>query len=292
MTPPPRPSLLARIAAQEDLNFLFTNRIPRDTLTRLVGRISKIENPIVRDISIGLWRVFADLDLADAQTTQFRSMHDCFTRQLRDGARPIDPDGRHLTSPCDGIVGAHGRIDGDTLLQAKGSTYTLTDLLANDAALAQKFHDGQYLTLRLTSGMYHRFHAPHDCHVEQVNYISGETYNVNPIALKRIERLFCRNERAVLRCRLTASGQTIALVPVAAVLVASIRLHFLDVLLHLKYHGPNVIACDAPFHKGQEIGWFEHGSTIIVLAPPGFALCNSLREGARIRMGQPILTSH
>jgi phosphatidylserine decarboxylase len=291
MTPPRHPSLLTRIAAQEDLNFLLTNRIPRDLLTRLVGRLSKVENPVVRDLSISLWRAFADLDLADARTTQFRSMHDCFTRQLRDGARPIDPDDRHLTSPCDGIVGAHGRIDGDTLLQAKGSSYTLAELLANDAALAQTFHDGQYLTLRLTSGMYHRFHAPHDCHVEQVNYISGETYNVNPIALKRIEKLFCRNERAVLRCRVTASGQVIALVPVAAVLVASIRLHCLDVLLHLKYHGPNVFACDAPFRKGQEMGWFEHGSTIIVLAPRGFALCDGLHEHARIRMGQAILTT-
>ncbi|MBP7610641.1 MAG: phosphatidylserine decarboxylase, partial [Steroidobacteraceae bacterium] len=114
MTPSPRPSLFSRIAAQKDLNFLLTNRIPRNALTHLVGRLSKIENPVVRDLSIGLWRAFADLDLADARTTQFRSMHDCFTRQLRDGARPIDPDDRHLTSPCDGIVGAHGRIDGDT----------------------------------------------------------------------------------------------------------------------------------------------------------------------------------
>jgi len=289
MTPPPRPSRLTRIAAREDLNFLLSNRIPRNTLTRLVGRLSKVENPLVRDLSIGLWRAFADLDLSDAQTTQFRSMHDCFTRKLRDGARPVDPDGRYLTSPCDGIVGAHGRIDGGTLLQAKDSSYTLVELLGSDAAFAQAFRDGQYLTLRLTSGMYHRFHAPHDCRVEQVNYISGETYNVNPVALKRIERLFCRNERAVLHCRLTASGQTIALVPVAAVLVASIRLHFLDVLLHLRYRGPNVIACDAPFRKGEEMGWFEHGSTIIVLAPRGFALCDGLREGARIRMGQPIL---
>ena len=72
-------------------------------------------------------------------------------------------------------------------------------------------------------------------------------------------------------------------------LVASIRLHFLDVLLHLKYRGPNVIACDAPLHKGEEMGWFEHGSTVIVLVPPGFALCDGLRDGARIRMGQAIL---
>jgi phosphatidylserine decarboxylase len=288
---PARPSVLTRLAAQEDLNFLLTNRIPRNALTHFVGWLSKLENPLVRDVSIGIWRAFADLDLSDARTTKFRSMHDCFTRELRDGARHIDPDARHLASPCDGILGAHGSIQGDTLLQAKDSSYSLVELLAGDTALARTLHDGTYLTLRLTSGMYHRFHAPHDCRVEQVRYVSGEAYNVNPVALRRIGRLFCRNERAVLRCRLAASGELVALVPVAAVLVASIRLHFLDVLLHLKYRGPDVIPCDAPLRKGQEMGWFEHGSTIIVLAPPGFALRPGLRQGARIRMGEAILTT-
>ena len=144
------------------------------------------------------------------------------------------------------------------------------------------------MTLRLTSGMYHRFHAPHDCRVEQVTYISGDTWNVNPIALQRIEKLFCKNERAVIRCRLEPSGQLITLVPVAAILVASIRLHFLDVLLHLRYRGPNTFACDAPLQKGEEMGWFQHGSTIIVFAPEGVALCERLRHGSVIRMGEPL----
>jgi phosphatidylserine decarboxylase len=280
---------LARLAGQEDLNFLLTNRIPRKALTRLVGWWSRIENPLIRDLSIGVWRLFADLDLADARTTRFRSMHDCFTRPLRDGARPIDPRPDCLTSPCDGILGASGRIDGDTLLQAKGHSYGLSELLGGRTALERSLHDGHYLTLRLTSGMYHRFHAPQDCRVERVTYVSGEAYNVNPPALKRIPRLFCRNERAVLECRLAGCGHAIALVPVAAVLVASIRLHFLDVRLHLNYHGPSVINCDAAFGKGEEMGWFEHGSTIIVLAPRGYLLCDGLREGTRIRMGQAIL---
>ena len=77
--------------------------------------------------------------------------------------------------------------------------------------------------------------------------------------------------------------------PVAAILVASIRLQFLDVLLHMRYRGPNVIACDAVLRKGEEMGWFEHGSTIIVFAPPGIALGERLREGARIRMGQALM---
>jgi phosphatidylserine decarboxylase len=81
----------------------------------------------------------------------------------------------------------------------------------------------------------------------------------------------------------------VTLVPVAAVLVASIRLHFLDVLLSLKHRGPNVIPCAAAFTKGQEMGWFQHGSTIIVFAPQGFALCEGIAEGATIRMGQRLM---
>ena len=151
------------------------------------------------------------------------------------------------------------------------------------------YQGGQYATLRLTSSMYHRFHAPADCRVEQVNYISGDTWNVNPIALKRVEGLFCKNERAVIRCRLADSGALITLVPVAAILVASMRLKFLDVLLHLRYRGPNVIPCDAALRRGEEMGWFEHGSTIIVFAPQGARLSEEVREGGRIRMGQPLM---
>ena len=288
MTRRPR-SLVARLDFRDELNFLLTNRIPRNALTWLVGRISKSENPVVRDVSIAVWRAFAELDLSEARTTHFRSMHDCFTRQLREGARPIDPDPRQLTSPCDGIVGAHGRITDDVLLQAKDSTYSLTGLLGGDQALADQFHGGQYLTLRLTSSMYHRFHAPQDCRVEQVTYISGEAYNVNPPTLRRIDRLYCRNERAVLRCRL-GDGAVMGLVPVAAVLVASIRLHFIDVLLHLRYRGPNAIPCDAPMSKGEEMGWFEHGSTIILLLPAGYSPRFDLTCGLRVRVGEALFT--
>jgi phosphatidylserine decarboxylase len=111
---------------------------------------------------------------------------------------------------------------------------------------------------------------------------------VYPIALKRVQRLFCRNERAVLRCRLASTGTPIALVPVAAILVASIRLHCADVLLHLKYRGPNQIPCHAQYEKGQEMGWFQHGSTIIALVPKGLSLHEDIHEGHRIRMGEPL----
>jgi phosphatidylserine decarboxylase len=281
---------IARIVANEDLNFLLTNRIPRQLLTRFIGWFSKIEQPLVRDASIALWKLFSDLDLSEAKKASFTSMHDCFTRELREGVRPLDQDPAVLVSPCDAIVGASGRIKGTELLQAKGFPYTLLDLLG-DQQLVEHYRDGTYVTLRLTSSMYHRFHAPADCRVQQVNYISGDTWNVNPIALKRVEKLFCKNERAVIQTRLTASGQLITLVPVAAVLVASMRLHFLDVLLHLKYRGPNQMQCDAQFKRGQEMGWFQHGSTIIVFAPVGFTLCDGVGEGHRIKMGQALLNN-
>jgi phosphatidylserine decarboxylase len=271
----------------EDLNFLLTNRIPRRLATQFVGWLSKIEQPVVRDLSIGIWRLFSDLDLTEAKKTSFASMHDCFTRELKDGARPIDRDPAILTSPCDAIVGACGRVADGTLLQVKGLPYRLSELVA-DPAFAETYRNGRYVTLRLTASMYHRFHAPYDCTVERVTAISGDTWNVNPIALKRIERLFCRNERAVIRTRLP-TGAILTLVPVAAILVASVRLHFLDLTLGMHYRGARTISCGVEMAKGEEMGWFEHGSTIIVFAPDGFELQPGIGEGVRIRMGEPLL---
>jgi phosphatidylserine decarboxylase len=104
-----------------------------------------------------------------------------------------------------------------------------------------------------------------------------------------LARLFCRNERAVVRARLSASGQPIALVPVAAILVASIRLHFLDVLLHLRRRRPNEMPCQAALAKGDEMGWFEHGSTIIVLAPPGCRLADGIAPGTLLKAGHALM---
>lgn len=282
---------IQRVLAHEDLNFLLTNRLPRRWLTQCMGRFSKIEQPLVRDASIAIWKFFSDLDLSEAKKQRFTSMHDCFTRELKDGARTVDMHADVLSSPVDAIVGAHGPIAGGQVFQAKGFPYCLQDLVGPEPTA--EWTDGYFVTLRLTSSMYHRFHAPYDCTVEQVRYFSGDTWNVNPIALKRVEKLFCKNERAFLRTRLGGAGpmagKTIAVVPVAAILVASIRLHFLDVLFHLKYSGPQAIACHAPFTKGQEMGWFQHGSTVILLLPQGFALAEGIALGSQVRMGQALM---
>jgi phosphatidylserine decarboxylase len=275
---------LLKIVMHEDINFLLTNRIPRRLFTHWMGRFSRIESPLLTRLAIAAWRLFDDVDLREAKEQSFRSLQACFTRELKPGARPIDRDPAVLISPCDAIVGACGIVQGTGLFQAKGFPYRLEDLLI-DPALVDTYRDGVYATLRLTSGMYHRFHAPHDTTIERVTYISGDTWNVNPIALKRIERLFCRNERAVLRLRLAAGGHPVALVPVAAILVASIRLHFLDVVMNMNYRGAAEIDCSEAVCKGDELGWFEHGSTIIVFAPRGFRLCDGIVEGTPIRMG-------
>lgn len=280
------PPLRTRLLLQEDLNFLLTNRIPRIALTRLMGRFSRLRSRWLTRLSIGVWRLFTELDLREAATQDFESLHACFTRALKPGSRPFEPDLDILASPCDAIVGACGRAEGERVWQAKGFPYTLQDLMGS-RTLAAEHAQGVYVTLRLTSAMYHRFHAPHDLAVARVTYISGDTWNVNPIALQRIERLFCKNERAVIEARL-AGGERLTLVPVAAVLVASIRLHWLDVRLHLKYRGPNVMPCHATLHKGEEMGWFEHGSTILVFVPHGWALHESVASGQRLRAGMPL----
>ncbi|QHE87246.1 archaetidylserine decarboxylase [Hydrogenophaga sp. BPS33] len=287
---------LRRIALNEDINFLLTNRVPRAALTRFMGWFSRIRHPWVRGASMAVWRTFTDLDLSEARKTSFESLHDCFVRELKPGMRPIDPRADVLVSPCDAIVGACGRIGDDPLaqvFQAKGFPYPLADLLDHDTrgrALLGTLRGGHYATLRLTSSMYHRFHAPGALTLEHVTYISGDTWNVNPIALKRIEKLFCKNERAVLHLRL-ADGTPLLLVPVAAILVASMRLKAVpDVALNLQYRGPNQIPCQAAYQKGEEMGWFEHGSTILVFTPPGFALCDGIVTGHRIRMGEALMS--
>lgn len=285
-------TFFSKILLQEDLNFLLTNRIPRRTLTIFMGWFSKVENPLIRYLSITTWRIFSAVDLSDASKTQFISLHDAFIRSLKPGSRPITPGRNVLVSPCDGIVGAHGAIENTQVFQAKGFPYSLRDLLPNES-LAKEFATGSYVTIRITAGMYHRFHAPIDCNISKVTYISGDTWNVNPIALKRIEKLFCKNERAVIESTFVGPSSKIPhrflMIPVAAVLVASIRLHFINVLLNLRYKGANIIECNTNYSKGDELGWFEHGSTIILLAPSGFRFADQIAEGTPIRMGQPLM---
>lgn len=283
-------SIIKRLSQQEDLNFLLTNRIPRRYATLFMGWFSRIENPLVRYLTLTIWKLFVDdLDLSEARKNKFSSLHDCFIRELKPDARKINTNPNVIVSPCDAIIGAHGKINGTELIQAKGFPYTLKDLLVDDR-LVEKYRNGLYITLRLKSTMYHRFHAPYAGKVSEIIYISGDTWNVNPIALKRVEKLFCKNERAVVDIELEHSNASITLVPVAAILVASLKFKFLSETLSLKYKGPNKILCDVSFNKGDELGYFQHGSTVIVFANNEVELAEGIKEGNRISMGESLFT--
>ncbi len=264
---------------------MLTNRIPRLFSSWLMGKVSKIKHPWFAQPALWLWRQFADLNLHEAQKQQFNSIHDCFTRALKQGMRPVATSALG-TSPCDGILGAHGLVEDGSLLQVKGFPYAIEELLV-DPVLAMKFHGYRYLTIRITASMYHRMHSPIDGVVEQVDYIHGDTWNVNPVALKRVEKLFCKNERAVLSGK-TAQGEPFAIVPVAAILVAGIRLHCTGRVFNQTDRGPQRVRTHAPIHKGEELGWFEHGSTIVLLVPPHWNLVEGLSEGSRLFMGQAL----
>lgn len=279
--------ILMRMLLQEDLNFLLTNRLPRRLATQAVGWIAGVEHPLVSRPALAAWRFFARPDLSDSAVGRFASLHDGFTRALAPGARTFDPDRSAIVSPCDAVVGAHGRIDGDRVHQVKGFPYRLGDLVP-DAALIERFRGGQFVTLRLTAGMYHRFHAPADLTVEAVTYLAGDCWNVNPIALRRVERLFCRNERAVIETRIAGGATPLLIVPVAAILVASIRLGFMDTGPMARALGRVRHPLDVDLAKGMEMGWFEHGSTILCFVPRGVELEATLREGDMIRAGQPL----
>lgn len=270
------------------LNFIVTNRLPRRAATRFVGWFSRRRHPLVREVSIAVWQFFAgDLRLHEARKSRFDSMHDCFIRELRPGARPVDDDPECIVSPCDAHVMAHGPIRGQTVFQAKGFPYEMAELLGNDAAAAAHA-DGVFVTLRLSASMYHRFHAPDDLTLQTLRYIPGDTWNVNPPTVRLIERLYCRNARAVLHT-LTRREEPLTLVAVAAILVASIKVHGIEQPLEAGYEGPLSLAPDLPFARGEQMGYFRQGSTIIVFAPAGFELAGGVRPGALLRMGQPLL---
>ncbi|MFK5984396.1 MAG: archaetidylserine decarboxylase [Pseudomonadota bacterium] len=280
---------LRSLTQHEQINFLLTNRIPRTLLTRFMGWFSKIESPLLTKISLYLWQQLAGpINLDECKNSEFNSLHECFIRELKKNARAIDKRNNIIISPCDAVIGSFGKINDNTLYQAKGFPYDLHDLIP-DKQLIKKYKNGLFITLRLKSTMYHRFHAPVDCHINNINYITGDTWNVNPIALKRIEKLYCKNERAVLDLDLNREDSYICIVAVAAILVASMKFNCLNKNLDLKYQGPNSIPCSKSYLKGEEIGYFQHGSTIILFASSNYRFTENLNSGDNVKMGEQLL---
>ncbi|MEM1010152.1 MAG: archaetidylserine decarboxylase [Myxococcota bacterium] len=242
--------------------------LPTKLLSRCFGHLARWPAPRFLLRPVLRWYVShfrVDVEEAEKPLSEYRTLTEFFTRRLRSGARVIDADPQVLVSPVDGRLGQYGQIEGDTLVQAKGHTYTLTELLGAQE-YRQVFEGGSFATLYLSPRDYHRIHNPMDGAVESYSYFTGRLLPVNPPAVHNIPKLFARNERLVTYVR-HESGAWVAVVKVGATNVGRIRLCYDDVVTN-RWQDPNYrkdYQPAIPLKKGDELGIFEMGSTVILL---------------------------
>ena len=269
--------------------------LPQHLLMAVVGWLAGIRVRPIKDFLIRTFvRVF-QVDTAECARPVpggFRDFNDFFTRELAEGARPIDGTDKTLISPVDGILSAAGRIDGNSLMQAKGLHYTLEDLLATDLDQAAQFREGSFATMYLAPYNYHRVHSPLSGRLTAVRYVPGHLYSVNQATVDLLPRLFTRNERLV--CHLDTAVGPVALIFVGALNVGSVSTPWTGRIRVRKKGVVDDLAVAAAgvsvnVAKGQMIGWFNMGSTVIVLLPPGRCTWREgLANGTRLRMGEAI----
>jgi len=269
--------------------------LPQHALSWLVGRIAESRIGLVR---AGLIRAFLShyaVDLAEAAEAdpgRYLSFNDFFTRRLRAGARPLDADPRAALCPADGTVSQAGRIAGDTILQAKGIDYSVTALLGGDPALAAGFDGGTYATIYLAPHDYHRVHMPLAGTLKRALFIGGDLFSVNAATAASVPGLFARNERVA--CIFDTAMGAMAIVLVGALFVGSMSLAWCGRVRaeggtrrrDLPVHDPLVV-----LDRGAELGWFNMGSTVVVLfGAGGPRLEAGIAEGLRVRVGQRLAT--
>ena len=261
--------------------------LPHHGLSRLTGALARSEHPWIRRPFVhGFARAYR-IDLAEAERgslDEYRSFNDFFTRALRPGARPLDPDPTSILSPADGVVSQSGRLDGDRLLQAKGTQYRLRSLIGRDAP---EYVNGSFATVYLAPHDYHRVHLPLAGRLVRTTAIPGELFSVNARTEAAISDLFCRNERLV--CEFETARGNLLVVLVGAMIVASIETVWGGPTS--PYRRQQEDRWDRTFARGAEIGRFLLGSTVIVCLPPGpMRLDAGLKAGLPVRMGQRIGT--
>ncbi|MBI5547062.1 MAG: phosphatidylserine decarboxylase [Deltaproteobacteria bacterium] len=225
---------------------------------------------------------------AELGVSEYATFQEFFTRRLKAGARPLEGDESTVASPVDARVAALGIAEEGKLVQAKGSEYSLATLL-NDPLDGRTFEGGAYLTLYLSPRDYHRIHAPLSGEIEGYSYIPGELYPVNALGVRWVPELFCSNERLVTFLGRGPAGK-VAVVKVGAMCVGRIRASYDDVVTHA---GRGVsrrrYERTVPIKRGEELGVFELGSTVILLFERGRVVLEpSLAEGSRVRVGQAI----
>lgn len=276
------------------LSLLLVRLLPRRALSRTMGWLAQRRAPsfLLRPILALYTKGFgADLSEAARPLAAYATFNDFFTRELKDGLRPVDPSPDALVSPVDGRVYASGAVDAGTILQAKGVPYRVADLLGSEED-ASRFDGGTFLTCYLSPRDYHRIHWPFDGTVDRARHLPGDLWPVNDRALAGVPRLFARNERVAILGRL-ATGGDVALVPVGALNVGSIRLAFHDLRTNrIGRKTPVTHALDpaVPARRGGEAARFAFGSAVVLLVSRSAGRLDPLEPGTVVRVGRRIGT--
>jgi phosphatidylserine decarboxylase len=241
--------------------------VPKSLVSRITGILARIPLPFPFNVLlIRLYAAVFNVNLPESEQppSRYHSLNEFFIRPLKPSVRPHDPDPGALLSPVDGRVMAFGRITSGALLQAKDWRYTLRDLLG-DPARATDFLEGSFCTLYLSPSDCHRIHIPLDGAIESLQYIPGHLFPVNAYSVSRIQNLFVLNERLILYVN-TALGK-VAMVMVGATNVGKIRIFFDEIRSHFFRKGPfqREYRPEKILKRGQEVGCFELGSTVILL---------------------------
>ena len=266
--------------------------VPQRLINRLAGFLANHENPWLKNYLIRYFLNRYPVNLSEAEwedPLQYRSFNHFFTRALKSTARPIDNRDNIVVSPVDGAVSMVSGITDQLLLQAKGHTYRVLDLLGGDSAYAGAFEGGSFLNAYLAPKDYHRVHMPVSGRLVKMIYVPGKLFSVNPRTCQEIPSLFAKNERLIAFFE-TELGP-MAMVLVGAMIVGRIETVWAGKLTPNRTQGLQIVEYPNPpyFERGAEMGRFQLGSTVIVLFPKGGVTWHSdLCEGASIRMGESV----
>ncbi|MCW8106918.1 archaetidylserine decarboxylase [Alteromonas ponticola] len=269
--------------------------LPKHLLSRLIGKLASAE---AGGLTTGLIKLFikkykVDMDEAlYSDPAHYKTFNEFFTRPLKEDARPIDANDEVLIHAVDGAVSQAGDIRHDSVFQAKGHDYSLTTLLGGKPELAKPFQNGKFATIYLAPRDYHRIHMPVDGTLTDMVYVPGELFSVNPLTAANIPSLFARNERVVAYFD-TPVGK-MAMVLVGATIVASIETVWAGTITppagknvqHWKYETDNETSMH--LKKGDEMGRFKLGSTIVVCFEPDKIEFADLQPLQVTRLGQPM----
>jgi phosphatidylserine decarboxylase len=256
-----------------------------------MGRIARMRLPgaITRRAVDAFCRSYAvDMSEVEVPAWGFESFDQFFTRQLKPGRRPIDPDTESIVSPADGLVQDAGSLEPGAVFRVKGHLYRADELLG-DAGEARRFEGGLFAVIYLNPGDYHRVHAPASGDIEAVRHIGGTLYPVNRIGFDHIPNLFARNERVVF-CQNSARGP-VATVMIGAAGVGRISVSFDDEVITNdgRAAGTRVYSERKPFlERGDELGVFHLGSTVILFLPGDIPRILLKSSGERVRVGEAI----